>query len=324
MVNEEMETIRFINKELDTQAPQAPREIQLLPYGNITTPKGDFIADDEGIALIIADFQDQANDLVIDYEHQTLKGTEAPAAGWIKELIAKGADGLWAVVEWTKKASDYIANREYRYLSPVILVRADNKVVKLINAALTNQPNIDGMSPLSNKQEEVSNMKAILAALGLPEDATEKDAVEAINRLKEKTKANKNILKALDLQDESTNADVVGTILAMKQGYDEVKKLADEVKTLRKAAQVLEAQTVVNKAISEGKVTPAQKDWAMKYAAEDLDGFTVFALKAPIVVHTETITGKSEPSAKSLTQEQQFIINQMGIDEKIFNKYGRG
>ena len=43
-------------------------------------------------------------DLVVDYEHQTLKGVEAPAAGWVKEL--KLEDGnIVAVVEWTPRGS---------------------------------------------------------------------------------------------------------------------------------------------------------------------------------------------------------------------------
>jgi len=52
--------------------------------------------------------------MVIDYEHQTLKDIQAPAAGWIKQLTWKGEAGLWAVVDWTQQAACYLANKEYR------------------------------------------------------------------------------------------------------------------------------------------------------------------------------------------------------------------
>ena len=107
-----------------------PTEIQVIPYGRYDTPKGEFVLDDDGAAGIVAAFEAQKNDMVIDYEHQTLAGTEAPAAGWIKKLINKGKDGIWASVEWTERAKKYLLNREYRYLSPVFVKRiADNKVI---------------------------------------------------------------------------------------------------------------------------------------------------------------------------------------------------
>jgi phage I-like protein len=114
---------------------QAPGEIQVIPYGvAIKTANGEFTYDEESAAEIIGAFEAQKNQMVIDYEHQTLSGTQAPAAGWIIKLINKGKEGLWAVVEWTNKAKEYLTNKEYKYVSPVFLKRiADNKVVRLIN-----------------------------------------------------------------------------------------------------------------------------------------------------------------------------------------------
>ena len=90
--------------------------------------------------------------MVIDYEHQTLKSVEAPAAGWIKRLINRGEQGLWAAVEWTEKATKFLVNREYRYFSPVFLVRkSDRKVIQVTNAALTNSPQINHLTPIIAK-----------------------------------------------------------------------------------------------------------------------------------------------------------------------------
>jgi len=124
-------------------------EIQLIPFGYHTTSSGDFLLDDEALKLVVSTFDSQVNDLVVDYEHQTLSGKEAPAAGWIKKLVNRGAQGLWGLVEWTERAKGYLARQEYRYLSPVFLKRqADGRVVRLLNAGLTNAPEIDGMEAL--------------------------------------------------------------------------------------------------------------------------------------------------------------------------------
>ncbi len=176
-----------------------PSEIQVIPYGSHETEKGAFFLDEEGMAAITAAFARRKNDMVIDYEHQTIEGGEAPAAGWIKKLVNRGKDGLWAVVEWTERAKEYLKNREYRYLSPVFLKTIeDGKVVRLLNAGLTNTPAIDGMVPVVNKGNPSSpplekggeggfenankevRMKKLLKLLALKEGATEEQALEAV------------------------------------------------------------------------------------------------------------------------------------------------
>ena len=110
----------------------------------------DFNVDDESFELIRKQFKDRKLDLVIDYEHQTLSDVQAPAGGWIKDLY-KGEDAIIAKVEWTPKAAEYLKNKEYRYLSPVVLVRKrDQKATAIHSVALTNTPAIDGMFALVN------------------------------------------------------------------------------------------------------------------------------------------------------------------------------
>lgn len=132
---------------------EAPGEFQLLPRGRIDI-EGDAPAliDDESVRLIIQHYGRRGNDMVIDYEHQTLKDVQAPAAGWIKKIVDKGNDGLWAIVDWTKRAKEYLANKEYRFFSPVILIRpSDRKVIAVLNVALTNAPMINNLQPIVAK-----------------------------------------------------------------------------------------------------------------------------------------------------------------------------
>ena len=64
----------------------APETIFVLPIGHVVSSKGEFDVDEESYKAMKAQIAKRGVDLVVDYEHQTLKGCEAPAAGWVKEL----------------------------------------------------------------------------------------------------------------------------------------------------------------------------------------------------------------------------------------------
>jgi phage I-like protein len=319
-----------------------PAEIQVIPFGYHKTPKGPFELNHEGAAAIIETFEAQKNDMVIDYEHQTFADppVEAPAAGWIKQLINKGEDGVWAALEWTEKAKQYIANKEYKYVSPVFLKRiSDDRVVRLINVALTNQPNIDGMVPLINKfgfegskNTKEATMKDLLKLLGLTGEATEEAAIAAVNKLmtdlqanKERIAvvANKGVLDALGLAATATESEIVGTIEAMKQSHTKIDDVVKELNTLKSGLIQRDADGAVEMAMKEGKITPAQKDWALEYAKRDLAGFGVFVSKAPVVViEGKVVTDQKETSA-GIDAVQTQINKMCGVDEETFKKYNK-
>lgn len=141
--------ICMISKSIDG----APAEFQVLPYGRIDLAGEEPVwVDEEAMSSVIAGFAGHGIDMVIDYEHQTLEGTVAPAAGWIKKLINKGREGLWAVVDWTENARQYLTSKQYRYFSPVLRLReSDRRVTKIHSVALTNSPKISGLRPLLAK-----------------------------------------------------------------------------------------------------------------------------------------------------------------------------
>ncbi len=315
-----------------------PDEIQVIPYGRHDTPKGTFELDSAGADAVIATFEAQKNDMVIDYEHQTLAGTEAPAAGWIKKLINKGKEGIWASVEWTERAKKYLANKEYRYLSPVFMKRiADNKVTQLINVALTNQPNIDGMVPVVNKdrgliKKEGNGMKDLLKLLGLTGEATEEQAIVAVNKIiadkqalegKSAVIANKIVIDALGLKEGATESEITGTIMAMKQSHGTVESLSTELAAIKSKLTDKEASDAVEQAVNDGKITPAQKDWATDYAKRDLAGFQVFVSKAPVIVVQGRVAGNEKPAEGTLDEAQLEINKQCGIDVETFKKYNK-
>lgn len=162
-----------------TELKEAPEYIRVLPNGEVSSEKGNFLVDAESFRLMKEHMQHRNIDIVIDYEHQTLKNVQAPAGGWIKDLVLK-SDGVYAKVEWTERAKRYLKNGEYRYLSPVILVRGqDKRVTQLHSVALTNTPAINGMTPIINsldvekverKSEQDLMDKHILRMLNLTEN----------------------------------------------------------------------------------------------------------------------------------------------------------
>lgn len=152
-----VQKVKVIDMEMYTEIlsqtanlAEAPEYIRVLPLGYVSSEKGDFLVDSESFRMMKEHMEHRAVDIVIDYEHQTLRDIQAPAGGWIKELILKN-DGIFAKVEWTTKAKNYLQNREYRYLSPVVMVRKkDRKASQIHSAALTNTPAINGMIPIVN------------------------------------------------------------------------------------------------------------------------------------------------------------------------------
>lgn len=323
-----------------------PEVIRVLPKGHVSSTKGDFEVDDRDIAGIIRQFKARRLDLVIDYEHQTLSDVQAPAAGWIKDLYP-GEDALMARVEWTKKGREYIANKEYRYLSPVVLVKkADQHAAVFHSAALTNTPAITGMfaiinsDALSIEEEEEPRMElsALIELLGLEEGTAEEDVLKRIKELtqqaaeegqggqegkegpaKEGTQlvANKTVLDLLGLPEDARTEDVTARIMAFKAGDSALQRRVAE---LEKQAASQKAEELVGLAMKDGKLSPAQKEWAVAYALSDPKGFAKFVEKAPVVVPM----GKTAFAADEWKQDgvDWKILKNQGVTEEDLKKYG--
>src|SRR3989304_6178232 len=159
MVNEDGEALALHSATLGGET--VPQRILLAPWGNVESSNGSFVVDEESTRLAVQAFEEHGTDLPIDYEHQTLGGVyaspsgQAPAAGWIKRIFAESGVGLLAEIEWTEQAKQRLADKEYRYLSPVAIIRkTDRKLVAIHSAALTNKPAIVGMQPIVNRADD--------------------------------------------------------------------------------------------------------------------------------------------------------------------------
>ncbi len=95
--------------------------------------------------------------LLVDFDHFSLDGEKrSEAAGWITALQNRDG-GLFAKIRWSDVGEEAVKGGRYRFLSPVWnrvdcvdLGGGRVRPVRLLNAAVTNDPNLKGMQPLSN------------------------------------------------------------------------------------------------------------------------------------------------------------------------------
>lgn len=191
----QQEAIAIAACQFEIDAAQPGKLVQLFPAGQFRATDGRpddvkvgyWYIDASAAATLIAERQSRTNDLLFDYEHQTLttqeNGKPAPASGWGKNINLVWQDnGLFITdVDWTAAAREAIAKREYRYISPVFTYDKDSgRVIKLLHVAITNFPAIDGMKELiasltarhehKNKPQEHSmneELKWLLTLLGV-------------------------------------------------------------------------------------------------------------------------------------------------------------
>lgn len=323
---EQNDLVMIINTNGIDSTDGIPELIDLIPTGHVTGKAGEFIVDKESFDAMYKEFKDRKLDVVFDYEHQTLMDVQAPAAGWIKDLIWT-EDMIKAKVEWTDKAKEYLKNKEYRYSSPVVKVDPKtNRAMELHSSALTNTPAIDNMPTIVNKadantaepsdkddkQSKGGNemeLSKLIELLGLEADATEADVVAAIEALKKQGDtelvANKVITELLDLEETAKTEEVVLKIMAMKQTHKSET-----------------AEGLVTLAMKEGKITGDMEKWALNYAKKDAEGFKTFVNKAQPVVPMDKVSDSKDKKSKDveLDDDDLRICKSMGIDPEEYKK----
>jgi phage I-like protein len=333
-----------VNTDSQNQA-KLPEWIRVLPMGKVELAdhREPFTVDEASLTSMVAAFQSRGIDLVIDYEHQSLNGERAPAAGWIKDLEARG-DGLWARVDWTKQAQEYLAQREYRYFSPVLRLDPETRrPMALMHVGLTNVPAINHLPPLvarwGGEARASGELGPMDLALGSP--VIEMDSAKEKGKMVEKLKrlmglrpeveegavcgkaleAFRELGVILNLPDDATVAQLKGAVEAHKAGVVRLLKAEEEVQALK--ARLVEETTsrFVEEALKAGKVSPAQRGWALEYCRRDPEGFKTYAERAPKLVPTgEELQLKKDPFDEEygLVQEELAICRSLNISAEAF------
>lgn len=315
---------------LNFEGTKIPAKLNLLPAG-------DFVAgrdgrrwtkhDPEAIARLSNEYLPQHP---IDENHATdlkaSKGESAPAMGWFNNVRTEEDGSLWADVTWTARGKAALEAQEYRYISPVFEVDTSGEIVKILRAGLTNTPNIDlpalnstQTGQAGNPAKETKMDKELSKALGLREDATENEAIAAVNALKTQVNSSRNV----DLTAYAPRADLAQMEARAAQAEKQLAEL--------NAAQLKEkAVAAVEKAVADRKIAPASKEayLAMCATQEGLSNFSRIMESTPALIPAGASAAGGEPPAggasTELNAEDESFCKAMGYSKEEWQKIKTG
>lgn len=327
---------------IDLASGAVPADVRLLPAGEFRSVDGRpaecaaWLCTDEDGARLVAEAAARTSPQVIDYEHATLHakktGSKALAAGWFKALEWRPGDGLWAVgVDWTAAAAQEIAGKQMRFISPVFSYDPKTgRIQKLFHAALTNDPGLDGLTDLAalaadfflpapnHPPEDSMNelLKALLAALGLQESATEAEALAAVDGLKTNVAA----LTAQVAAPDPAKFVPVATLTAL-QG--ENATLQGQLAALTAEVEGGKLDKIVADGLAAGKLTPATEAWARDLGKKDVAALSAFLAAAPVIVKpggTQSGGSGGGGATVALSADQKRVCELLGVSEADYQK----
>lgn len=309
----------------EAQGNTLPERIELLPSGQRITGRDGRSWNNPNPCAVVERVNNAGIDLVLDFEHaselKAPQGDPAPAAAWLSDLRVE-ADGriTAAVKEWTPAGEAAVLNREYRYISPAVNYHPRTmEIVGFSSAGLTNKPNL-ALAALNHEQEEETTMlKAILKKLGLPEDASEETALNAIAKLHTDVQTALNSAKTPSLDKFVPRADYE---TALNRASVAEAKIAEA----DKAKQEGEIEIAINQALTEGKIAPASKEFYVATCRTEggLAQFKAFIASAPKIV-ADSGLGEKQPEGEqtALNAEQSKIMQMFGNTAEDLAKFGK-
>lgn len=247
----------------------------IAPFGEYTYRKptkedpaaqGKQLLDLQALNNLVKVFKDVGAIILVDREHLSIVGDDTTAMGWIEDLEVRGdgsklEDGLYAMIRWTDIGLANIRNRRLRWLSPVWDLDKENRPEALDSAGLTNTARFrEKLKPVVNKNDNlkpqgkdkpVMDWTKLLAALGLPADATPEQAAAKVAELQEQIKVANKAAEDAKLTAEgekvaSENEEKIANKEAFVKAYVLNKESAMACLGAMKAPE--KKDTVVNKA----------------------------------------------------------------------------
>lgn len=347
---------------LPVTAGKVSRRMLLAPFGefNGRDGRGPYVLEDrshaEQVIAATKAFKKGA-DFLVNYDHQSEfaavqgVGGKAPAAGWIKlDTLAVDDAGIYGEVDWTPAAEASLQAREYRYHSPHFRVDPrTRRLTRLVNAGLTNSPNLDlpalasqepGITPADPANPTQGNdmskpvlaaalSSTALAALQLTADAADETVLAAIDTALAGKAKDQQVLASIRTKFKlADDAGEQAVLAAVESGagnpdpakyvpVDALKGVTDELAQIREE-KVLHS---VDQAVEQGKLAPALKDWAIDLGKKDLAALQSYLGTAPAFDGAASLKGEPPATEKGkLNAEEQAICAQLGLSETDFLK----
>lgn len=297
--------------------------IQVMIAGKFKHPKyGQFTITPTDLEAYATDIQERGEQILIDFDHASATG-DTKAAGWYTGQTRIGTDGLgrhalFAEVEFTPAGATAVRSKEYRFISPEFSRTYRDETGKLVKkvrmwaTALTNRPFLPDMAAVTlsdmgvrdltpdpeptNDEGDTTMDAAVLKLLGLPEDADEKALLEAITNLNEKA------TKSDDLQEQVTK--LSGQAELDDEGLKKLIADAQKGVTAAKELHDMKRDTLLAKAVEDGKILPVQKESLANLFDLDPEGITKYLDATPAKSFSEIGSGetgeKDDTDVKSL------------------------
>lgn len=338
-----------------------PVDFRIIPAGEFRSWDGrphdvpTWVCTEADGRAIVASLAARSSARVIDYEHATLHakktGQPAPAAGWFKAAEWRD-DGVWLIgVDWTALAAQQIADKSYRYVSPVFPYDPQTgRVLGLLYAALTNDPGVDGLTDLAALAAEVfidlptpteeptvpqELIEQLCWLLNLPVGSTAEDVATHLSKLVAQLRA------ANPTAANSASFDIGAHIasLSAQVGTPDPAKyvpiatlsaLQGEHATLQGQLVALQAEVnggkleqTIAAGLAAGKLTPATETWARDLGKNNLAALSAFLDAAPVIAQpgvTQTSGKTPEGSATvvALSAEQVAVCAALGLSKEQF------
>lgn len=243
----------------------------------------------------------------IDFDHALHKSATGEAAGWITGY-AVGPNGLQAQVEWSDAGRAALAGRRYRFLSPVFLHTPDGRLLAVDHVSLTNTPNLTGLAQraIASTMESKMDLKAILSALGLPEDADDAAVIVKLAELQKPPPAADPAPAPLadpapvpvPAAEAAASADVIARLAALERQLTEQRHAGS-----------------VDAAIAAGRFLPAQRAALLAVACTNPAAWDALVAASPENNLSVAIASAGAPPRPgSQSPEAAEVARQLGLE----------
>lgn len=251
-------TVKFSEGEAETVTTS---EVQIFPDGMVyhpDEPEEPFVFDNNFRQGMIKSMEESGIEPMVDFNHQSgyaLDQKSGEAAGFVTKLHDRGELGLWGTVEWNEHGLSAVRGKQYKYLSPEWSVGQWNKdsgeyieySPRLYAIALTNRPFLEGK----------------LTPVQATDVAHEKDNNLMSENVETLIEA-ENEAEEIEVTDENTGAEETSigeetTVEDLQAKLLQAEAKANAAMEALKASYHREANSLITKAVIDGKVTPAMR-----------------------------------------------------------------
>jgi phage I-like protein len=290
---------------------ELPEWLRIVPVGSFPNHKdGPHEVTDSDIEDMVTNFERRDTDLLVDFDHASVFDGDTRAAAWINEVEQRD-DGLYGRIgEVTPAGQEAIANKDYRYISPVYFLEGEDKQGNdkgawVHSVAITNLPYFDqgevdpigNSSPAPDDPDESDSgsdpsdinttdpssfmdRDTLIDLLGLDDDATDEEIEAALEEAAQAKEAlDEADVPPDDEEDDPTDpsddepADTEADNEDEEGSEDEIEEKVNAIVDQRLEERDREgrAEALVDRAVEEGKISPAERDVYLNSACADFE-----------------------------------------------------